>query len=82
MKLFSVYLWSLSAFLEALGNNSWFTRDVTKTKKLSILPRFYFHEVLQHINTFIETNFWFQRVLRFAREDAWSSRLLRDAAFS
>ena len=53
MKLFSVYLWSLSAFLEALGNNSWFTRDVTKTKKLSILPRFYFHEVLQHINPFI-----------------------------
>ena len=40
------------------GNNqpiySWFTRDVTKnqTKKLSILLSFYFHEVLQYLNTF------------------------------
>ena len=34
---------------------SWFARDVkkNKTKKLSILPSFYFHEVLQHLNTFI-----------------------------
>ena len=33
---------------------SWFARDVTKnqTKKLSILLGFYFHEVLQYLNTF------------------------------
>ena len=33
---------------------SWAARDVTKnqTKKLSILPSFYFHEVLQYLNTF------------------------------
>ena len=42
----------------------------------------YFHEVLQHIKTFIYTNFRFQRVLRFAIEDTWISRLLSDAAFS
>ena len=29
--------------------NSWFSHDVTKiqTKKLSILPRFYFHDALE-----------------------------------
>ena len=34
--------------------NSWVARDVTKnqTKKLSILLSFYFHEVLQYLNTF------------------------------
>ena len=34
--------------------NSWVVRDVTKnqTKKLSILLSFYFHEVLQYLNTF------------------------------
>ena len=32
----------------------WFAHDVTKnqTKKLSILLSFYFHEVLQYLNTF------------------------------
>ena len=32
----------------------WVARDVTKnqTKKLSILLSFYFHEVLQYLNTF------------------------------
>ena len=51
---------------------SWVAHDVTKnqTKKLSILLSFYFHEVLQYLNTFTETNFWLERVLRFAREDA------------
>ena len=51
--------------------------DVTKiqTKKLSILLSFYFHEVLQHLKTFIYTSLRFQRVLRFAIEDAWISRL-------
>ena len=35
-------------------HNSWVARDVTKnqTKKLSILLSFYFHEVLQYLNTF------------------------------
>ena len=42
---------------------------------------FYFHEVLQHLKTFIYTNFRFQRVLRFPIEDAWISRLLHDTAF-
>ena len=63
---------------------SCFSHDVTKiqTKKLSILLSFYFHEVLQHLNTFMQTNFRLERVLRFALEDARFSRLLRDAAFS
>ena len=64
--------------------NSWVACDVTKnqTKKLSIFLSFYFYKVLQYLNTFAQTNFWFERVLRFAGEDAWISRLLRDAAFS
>ena len=41
-----------------------------------------FNEVLQHLNAFIQTNFLFERVLSFAKEDAWISRLLGDAAFS
>ena len=53
-----------------------------QTKKLSILVSFYFHEVLQHLKTFIYTKFRFQRVLCFAIKDAWISRLLRDEAFS
>ena len=36
-----------------------------QTKELSILPSFYFHEVLQQLKTFIYTNFRFERVLRF-----------------
>ena len=35
---------------------------------LSII--FYFHEVLQHLETLIHINFRFQRVLRFVIEDA------------
>ena len=36
--------------------------DVTKiqTKKLSLLLSFYFHVVLQHLKTFIQTNFRFK----------------------
>ena len=39
---------------EILRLYSWVARDVTKnqTKKLSILLSFYFHEVLQYLNTF------------------------------
>ena len=54
-----------------------FSHDITKiqTKKLLILLSFYFHEVLQY------PNFWFEKFLRFAIEDAWISRLLGYAAF-
>ena len=39
---------------ETTIENSWVARDVTKnqTKKLSILLSFYFHVVLQYLNTF------------------------------
>ena len=41
-----------SDYKQELG--AWVVRDVTKnqTKKLSILLSFYFHEVLQYLNTF------------------------------
>ena len=43
----------------------WFSHDVTKiqTKKLSILPRFYFHDALEQLKTNFHTNFRFKRVL-------------------
>ena len=43
---------------------------------------FHFHEVFKYPNTFINTNFRLEKVTRFAIEDAWIPRLLRDAAFS
>ena len=51
---------------------SWFSPDVNKiqTKKLSLLLSFYFHVILEHLKTFIQTNFRFKRVLRFATLDA------------
>ena len=64
----------------------WYSRfsHVTKiqTKKLSVLLSFFFHEALQHLNTLIYWNFWFERVPPFAIEGDWIFRLLRDAAFS
>ena len=50
----------------------WFSHDVTKiqTKKLSILPRFYFHDALEQLKTNFHTNFRFKRVLGFVIEDA------------
>ena len=50
----------------------WFSNDVTKiqTKKLSILPRFYFHDALEQLKTNFHTNFRFKRVLGFVIEDA------------
>ena len=44
-----------------------FSRDVTKiqTTKLSILLRFYFHDVLEQLKTNFHTNFRFKRVLGF-----------------
>ena len=63
---------------------SWFSHDVTKiqTKKLSLLLSFYLHVILEHLKTFTQINFRFKRVLCFAIQDAWISRLFRDAAFS
>ena len=49
-----------------------FSHDVTKiqTKKLSILPRFYFHDVLEQRKTNFHTNFRFKRVLGLVLEYA------------
>ena len=46
--------------------------DVMKiqTKELSILLSVHFHEVLQQLNLYIQTNFRFKRVLCFAKEHA------------
>ena len=41
-----------------------------KLKKLSILPRFYFHDALEQLKTNFHTNFRFKRVLGFVIEDA------------
>ena len=50
----------------------WFSHDVTKiqTKKLSILPRFYFHDALEQLKTNFHRKFRFKRVLGFVIEDA------------
>ena len=50
----------------------WFSHDVTKiqTTKLSILPRFYFHDALEQLKTNFHTNFRFKRVLGFVVEYA------------
>ena len=62
----------------------WFSYDVTKiqTKKLSILPRFYFRDALEQLKTNFHTNFRFNRVLAFTIEYARISKLSRDAAFT
>ena len=45
--------------------NCWFSLDVTKiqTTKLSMLPRFYFHDVLEQLKTNFHTNFCFKGFL-------------------
>ena len=50
--------------------NCWFSHDVTKiqTKKLSILPRFCFHDALEQLKTNFHINFHFKRVLGFVIE--------------
>ena len=50
----------------------WFSQDVTKIQsiKLSILPRFYFHDALEQLKTNFHTNFRFKRVLGFVIEYA------------
>ena len=49
-----------------------------QTKKISILPEFYFHDALEKLKTNFHTNFRFKRVLGFVIEYAWISKLLRD----
>ena len=41
-----------------------------KIKKLSILPRFYFHDALEQLKANFHTNFSFKRVLGFVIEYA------------
>ena len=50
----------------------WFSHDVTniQTTKVSILRRFYFHDVLEQLKTNFDTNFRFKRVLGFVIEYA------------
>ena len=57
-------------------NNCWFSHDVTKiqTTKLSILLKFYFHDVLEQLKTNFHTNFCFKRVLGFVIEYAFTWR--------
>ena len=59
-------------FCAAFTSYCWFSLDVTKiqTKKLSILPRFYFHDVLEQLKTNFHTNSRFKRVLGFVIEYA------------
>ena len=47
-----------------------------------MLPRFYFHDVLEQLKTNFHTNFRFKMVLGFVIEYAWICKLLRDAAFA
>ena len=56
--------------LNGFESYCWFSHDVTKiqTKKLSILPRFYFHDALEQLKTNFHTNFRFKRVLGFVIE--------------
>ena len=60
---------SYCVILKRAMNNSWFYNDVTtkiQTKNLSLLLSFYYHVVLQHVKTFIQTNVRFKTVLHFA----------------
>ena len=60
------------------------SHDVTKiqTAKLSILLRFYFHDVLEQLKNNFHTNFRFKRVLGFVIEYAWISKLLSEVGFT
>ena len=84
-KLFHLFYVTASfSFIESVKHNSWFSHDITKiqTTKLSILPRFYFHYVLEQLKTNFHTNFLFKRILGFVIEYSLISKLLRDAAFT
>ena len=75
IKIKNIYLIKKSDHNEKrdiIRNNCWFSHDVTKiqTKKLSILPRFYFHDALEQLKTNFHTNFRFKRVFGFVIEYA------------
>ena len=59
---------------------TWLTK--LQTTKLLILQRFYFHDVLEQLKTNFHTNFLFKRVLGFVIEEVWTSKILRDTAFT
>ena len=63
-------LYSIFYFDGVLVLYRWFSHDVTKiqTTKLSILLRFYLHDVLEQLKTNVHTNFHFKRVLGFVLE--------------
>ena len=67
-----VCLFHLFIFFFLRSLNCWFSRDAPKiqTKKLSILPGFYFHDALEQLKTNFHTNFCFKRVLGFVIECA------------
>ena len=71
-KLFFLLVTYFYMVLFFLMTYCWFSHDVTKiqTKKLSILPRFYFHDILEQLKTNFHTNFCFKRVLGFVIEYA------------
>ena len=68
----SKVLYAAMKVMKSLNYYCWFSHDVTKiqTKKLSILPRFYFHDALEQLKTNFGTNLCFKRVLGFVIEDA------------
>ena len=78
-----LFFWKTSCFYQNF-RYCWFSHDVTKiqTKKLSILPRFYFHDTLEQLKTNFHTNYCFKRVLGFVIEYALISKLLRDVALT
>ena len=63
---------SFATMFNPSSPSCWFSHDVTKiqAKRLSILPRFYFHDALEQLKTNFHTNFRFKRVLGFVIEDA------------
>ena len=66
------YLETLFKALNVIISCSVRTHDVTKNSnsKLSILPRFYFHDALEQLKTNFHTNFRFKSVLGFVIEYA------------
>ena len=70
--LISVFGLIFIVFISLLRNDCLFSHDVTEiqTTKLSILLRFYFHDVLEQLKTNVHTNFRFKRVLGFVLEYA------------
>ena len=64
-----IYFFNLDIFIYLF---CWFSHDVTKiqTKKLSTLPRFYFHDASEQLKTNFHTNFRFKRLLGFVIEYA------------